>query len=467
MRRVVYKGLMPVLAFVMMILLSVAPAEAAYYNWDFSSPKDEEYDALVSKGYKKVTLEEAEKIGLDYYNKRNRYSEEVKIFCEGALSSELEELYTASVNCFDSYQEASMRAFISYNKGHYYSSYSFGVKYSNFRQDNMTDIQYDMAMNKAESLAAQFNHGTTKEKIENVYDWICDNMEYDDSLTRGSIYDAFVLGNTVCTGYATAFQVVMEEMGIESYLCTGNVDGENHAWNAVFVDGRYYFVDATYGDTSGNPDKWIFFGTDRRTTETKLVIHTESEYSDAEEMVYVIIGFAVIIGIPLIIIIVIIIVCLKVDSNRRKKNAVNNPYMNQGVNPYANPVQNPYANPGMNQGMSPYVNADINLGPNPYMNQGAGLNNGPYMNYGTGTYSYNNPNMNINQNSYIPPNQTQYGAANQYGMTGQYGNTGQYGAAGQYSNVQNQQYSDWQNNNPVSTDSNSSSNFDATDNLQQ
>ncbi len=448
MRKVVYKGLVPVLACLVAVLMSVTQVEAAYkFNWDFSSPKEEEYDDLIEAGYKEVSLSEAEKMGRQYYEKRNRYSGEVRIFCEGALSSELEELYTTHVNCFDSYEEAAMSAYIEYDKGRYYSSYLFGVEFSNFRQEGMTDNQYDIAVNKAEQLAGQFNYGTTKDKVQRAYDWVCNNMEYDDSLTRGSIYDAFVLGDTVCTGYATSFQLIMEKMGIESYLCTGYVDGENHAWNAVNVDGTYYFVDATFGDTSGNLDKWIFFGTDRRANETSLNIHSTSEYTDAEEMLYIIVGLAVVIGIPLIIIVVIIIICLKADSKRRKKNMANNPYYNQGYGqtPYGMPNQYGGAMYGGAQyGSSQYGGA-----------QYGGTQYGAAPQYGGTQYgggSYGTAYNNTYNNPYSAPNSgmyggqqygnTQYGTSQysgtQYGTTQQYGNQ-QYGGT-QYNNA-TQQYS--------------------------
>lgn len=440
--------LTPLIMCVMIVVLFVNPVQAAYldFNWDFSSPKEEEYDSWVEKGYKEVSLEEAEKLGREYYNNRNRDSGELKIFCEGALSGELETLYTSPVNCYDSYDEASVRSFIKYNKGAYYSAYSFGIEFSNFRQENMTDIQYNMAMDKAMQLAEQFNYGTTKEKIERTYNWVCDNMEYDDTLTKGSIYDAFILGDTVCTGYATSFQVIMEAMDIESYLCTGYVDGDNHAWNAVNVDGVYYFVDPTFGDTSGNLDKWLFFGTDRRTNETSLNITSASDYSDADEAVCFIIGLLVIIVPIVLVVIIIVVICVVVSSNR-KKNAHGQTYVD---NTYGNVYGNTYGGP---QPGMPYNSAS-------QYNQGT-YNSGQYgagqygaSQYGTGQYNhgqyggqqYTSPQYSFGQYGSQQYNAGQYGsgqyANTQYG-TNQYGNQygGQYGGSqygmGQYRSAQN------------------------------
>ncbi len=399
MRKVV-KGLIPLLICVLMMIFHVVPVEAAgFFDWNKEEIKEEERKDYIEDGYKEVTVDEIERIGREYYKNRNRDSENIKVFCEGALNGELEKLYTTSVNCFDSYNQASVSAIIDYDRGSYYCSYSFGVEYSNFRQENMTDQQYDLAIYKAQSLAKEFNYGSTRDKIERAYDWVCDNMEYDDSLTKGSIYDAFILGDTVCTGYATAFQLIMEYMGIESYLCTGYVDGGNHAWNAVNLDGVYYFVDPTYGDTSRNLDKWMLFGTDRRANETHLNIYGESDVTDDEEAAMVLLILGVIAVVVIAIVVIIVVICIKVDSKRRKRNIANNLYYNnQGYNPYNNGQYNPGGYVGYNQGQ-PYMQPQQPVYGQPYMQSQQQVYGQPYM----------QPQQPVYGQPYIQPQQPVYG----------------------------------------------------------
>ena len=44
----------------------------------------------------------------------------------------------------------------------------------------------------------------------------------------------------------------------------GNVNGTAHAWNAVNVSGKWYYVDATFANTMGMRADYLLFGSDRR-----------------------------------------------------------------------------------------------------------------------------------------------------------------------------------------------------------
>lgn len=54
-------------------------------------------------------------------------------------------------------------------------------------------------------------------------------------------------------GYAKAYMLIMNELGIECGLVTGiakNSTGSSggHAWNYINLDGDYYMVDVTWDD---------------------------------------------------------------------------------------------------------------------------------------------------------------------------------------------------------------------------
>ena len=95
------------------------------------------------------------------------------------------------------------------------------------------------------------------EKMRAVHDYLVKNTTYYYGYyDRADCHDQLknILSNkiAVCQGYAVAFYVFMKELGIPCTLLTGNANNgngmEDHAWNAVKIDGYWYFVDVTWDD---------------------------------------------------------------------------------------------------------------------------------------------------------------------------------------------------------------------------
>ncbi|MBE5968663.1 MAG: hypothetical protein E7242_00350 [Lachnospiraceae bacterium] len=95
---------------------------------------------------------------------------------------------------------------------------------------------------------------TDAEKEKYVHDYLLDNVSYvDDAGLNQSAYSALVGKESVCAGYARAFQYLMLKLGIPCYTCVGEANGEDHAWNIVIIDGIAYNVDVAWDDPeSGN-----------------------------------------------------------------------------------------------------------------------------------------------------------------------------------------------------------------------
>lgn len=208
---------------------------------------------------------------------------DLKIYCKAEVNDELK--YKNYSVYFDSYMKFAYQAaneiMLVHSSVDGYSTYY--RYYCTVREvhSSMTANEYSQAMNKARTIAANNNYGSDYDKIKRVYKWICDNVEYDYSYSDGSIYDALIGRKSVCAGYAGAFQVIMDALGIECYINEGKANGEDHAWNIVKLEGKYYFVDATWGDTSTEYDKYLLFGTDMRTNITGLTV-SSSSYKSTE-----------------------------------------------------------------------------------------------------------------------------------------------------------------------------------------
>ncbi|WP_408071760.1 transglutaminase domain-containing protein [Butyrivibrio sp. JL13D10] len=85
------------------------------------------------------------------------------------------------------------------------------------------------------------------EKELYVHDLLADKLTYKHNPLDQSAYSAIVGNNTVCAGYAKAFQYIMQRLGVPTYLCAGSA-GELHAWNIIKLGDNYYNVDCTWDD---------------------------------------------------------------------------------------------------------------------------------------------------------------------------------------------------------------------------
>lgn len=92
-------------------------------------------------------------------------------------------------------------------------------------------------------------------KILYVHDKLVLGTDYDKigaasskSGLWGTAYGCLVQRNAVCQGYAEAFLLIMNQLGIECGVCTGESVNGPHAWNYVKLNGKYYWLDVTWDD---------------------------------------------------------------------------------------------------------------------------------------------------------------------------------------------------------------------------
>ena len=96
-----------------------------------------------------------------------------------------------------------------------------------------------------------------------IHDWLVRNVTYDEenlnaisapSEHNRDPYGALFEGRCICAGYATTFQMFMDMLGISCQTIHSTAhDGEEHAWNMVCLDDKWYHVDVTWDDPV--PDK--------------------------------------------------------------------------------------------------------------------------------------------------------------------------------------------------------------------
>ncbi len=137
---------------------------------------------------------------------------------------------------------------------------AYACKYTTAGTCVEIDLQFNRTMQNLDSAKAAFDKNAgyileearklpnDYEKEKYVHDALIDKIFYNASAEMNqSAYSAMVNGETVCAGYARAFQYLLQQLGIPCYYCTGYAE-ERHAWNIVELDDGYYHVDVTWDD---------------------------------------------------------------------------------------------------------------------------------------------------------------------------------------------------------------------------
>ncbi|TVY04507.1 transglutaminase-like domain-containing protein [Cohnella terricola] len=109
---------------------------------------------------------------------------------------------------------------------------------------------------KATTKAKELTSGqkTDEQKAVAIYDYIVNNIRYDKELAKKvtsdyipDIDNTFVTGKGICYGYATLYAAMLRSEGIPTKLVMGTTKllDEYHAWNEVFLNGKWVVVDTT------------------------------------------------------------------------------------------------------------------------------------------------------------------------------------------------------------------------------
>lgn len=137
-------------------------------------------------------------------------------------------------------------------------------------------------INHAKTLSSDY------EKEEYVHDEILKLVSYNPSATMNqSAYSALVNKETVCAGYARAFQYIMIELGIPTYYVSG-YSNQEHAWNIVKLSDEYYNVDLTWNDAHQNHHQY-FNRTDSDFEKHILEITYLLDYQNVMELIIAIV----------------------------------------------------------------------------------------------------------------------------------------------------------------------------------
>ncbi len=155
-------------------------------------------------------------------------------------------------------------------------------------QFTMTKEEKEQKQAEIDAVADQWLAGSETltddyEKTKFVYETLINNVDYNVySLENQNIISVFLNQSTVCQGYACAASYLLDRLGVQSTIITGEANGEAHAWNLVLVNGAYYYMDVTWGnsryrDQNNDAVKRVGYEYLNVTTEELCRTHTISD----------------------------------------------------------------------------------------------------------------------------------------------------------------------------------------------
>ena len=118
---------------------------------------------------------------------------------------------------------------------------------------------------------------TDREKAETIFNWIVENVEYDDGATMYSVDKIFEERKAVCAGYAALLHDMLAAVDIPSLYTNGInyfgtsltveelatvaddiryiYEGHSHGWSICYLDGEVVICDATWGIFDYSPEE--------------------------------------------------------------------------------------------------------------------------------------------------------------------------------------------------------------------
>lgn len=93
---------------------------------------------------------------------------------------------------------------------------------------------------------------TLEQKLKSLHDYIINTTKYDidknntgDSIYHSSTaYGALIEGFATCNGYADAYALILDRLGVKNYRITS----DTHIWNAVYFNDEWLHIDLTWDD---------------------------------------------------------------------------------------------------------------------------------------------------------------------------------------------------------------------------
>lgn len=144
---------------------------------------------------------------------------------------------------------------------------------------------------------------STEETIRILYEWLENHISYDmeayeDSAAHqyekaGETYEyahnawgILTKRKGMCQGYSDAFLLLCHMAGVEAAAVTGSINQSiPHVWNAVCLEGNWYYVDATNNKRNTGAPPGLYLAGEKQAEENHYVREGKGEFDSGSEIV--------------------------------------------------------------------------------------------------------------------------------------------------------------------------------------
>lgn len=102
----------------------------------------------------------------------------------------------------------------------------------------------------------------SKDKIKKLHDYLIKNITYDENYKQEDQFTdsskatgALLSGIAICSGYADSFALMMDKLDIPNF----KVSSDQHIWNVIYFDNKWYHIDVTWDDDEINENNYYNF----------------------------------------------------------------------------------------------------------------------------------------------------------------------------------------------------------------
>lgn len=214
-----------------------------------------EYNFIVYKNSNNYNIASRDDIKNAIYNGLNDGNNNITMYC----------IYDNYNECISDFRSIYRNKRLLYSINNYVSPYNrylslnYKININNGKAKIEITVTKKYSDNQIEEInkkidkyisKLKINKMSDEEKIKWAHDFIIDRNKYDkEAIKKGSgdaysAYGALVGNKAICQGYAEAIAIVLDRFDIPNILISNDL----HIWNLVYVNNKWYHLDATWDD---------------------------------------------------------------------------------------------------------------------------------------------------------------------------------------------------------------------------